>query len=123
MTTTDPFTTAAVERANEQYGTPGNREVFLDAAEWARSYLAAQDPTDAERSVRELHRQYRVYEHEDACPDTTDEHREAHHHEGSDGYGENYCDQLPLYTLCSHCRVEDGERADWPCPTIRALEA
>lgn len=78
---------------------------------------------DAEWSVRELHRQYRVYEHEDACPDTSDEHREAHHHEDSDGYGEYYCDQLPLYTVCDHCRDESGERVDWPCPTIHALDA
>lgn len=74
------------------------------------------------QAVRELHRRFGVYEHEDACTDTTDEHREEHHHEDSDSIGEYYCDQMPLYAVCDHCRDEDGERADWPCPTIRALD-
>lgn len=75
------------------------------------------------QAVRELHRRFGVYEHEDACTDTTDEHREEHHHEDSDSTGEYYCDQMPLYAVCDHCRNEDGERADWQCPTIRALDA
>lgn len=134
--TTDPFTEAARAEAERRWsrdqadGRPlpaharMNRRIgFEIGALWARTHLAAQEPTDAERAVRALHRQFSVYEHEDACPDPFDEHREAHHHEDSDGYGENYCDQLPLYELCDHCRDEDGERADYPCPTIQALDS
>lgn len=95
---------------------------LVDDHEGAKQRLSAQEPTDAERAVRELHRPYRVYEFEDACPDTSDGHREAHHHEDSDGYGEFYCDQRPLYTLCDHCRDESGERVDRPCATIQALD-
>ena len=95
---------------------------FEIGALWTRAHLAAQE-TDGERAVRALHRQFGVYEHEDDCPDTSDEHREAHHHEDSDGNGEGYCDQRPLYTLCDHCRDESGERLDWPCATIQALDS
>ena len=101
----------------------GRASGFTSGAEWARDHLAAQEPTDGERAVRALHRQFGVYEHEDDCPDTSDEHREAHHHGDSDGYGEGYCDQRPLYTLCDHCRDESGERLDWPCATIQALDS
>lgn len=99
-------------------------EAELDS--WmTRAYESEKRAWQAEKrikAVRELHRQFSVYEHEDDCPDTSDEHREAHHHWDSDGYGEAYCDQRPLYTLCDHCRDESGERIDWPCPTIRALD-
>lgn len=56
MTTTDPFTTAARRRA-EQFvpldgGEPNlifrDRRQLVEMAEWARSYLAAQEPDDAE---------------------------------------------------------------------------
>lgn len=133
--TTDDFTEAARAEAERRWPysanpdpTPAEDEDaalsagFMAGAVWARAHLAAQE-TDGERAVRELHRQFSVYGHEDDCPDTSDEHRGAHHHEDSDGYGENYCDRLPLYTLCDHCRDEDGERLDWPCPTIKALDA
>ena len=46
--TTDPFTEAASDKANARYGTAGNREVWMEAAEWARTHLAAQEPTGAE---------------------------------------------------------------------------
>lgn len=45
---TEAFTEAARAEANARYGTAGNREVWMDAAEWARAHLAAQEPTDAE---------------------------------------------------------------------------
>lgn len=45
--TTDNFTEAAAEEANARYGTAGNREVWMEAAEWARDHLT-QEPTDAE---------------------------------------------------------------------------
>ena len=97
--------------------------VSAPLGEVLRIVSAAQEPTDGERAVRALHRQFGVYEHEDDCPDTSDEHREAHHHGDSDGNGEGYCDQRPLYTLCDHCRDESGERLDWPCATIQELDS
>ena len=124
--TADNFTDAARAEAESLFlnstEVPSPQDVGEHIAVWARTHLAAQE-TDGERAVRELHRQYGVYEHEDDCPDTSDEHREAHHHQDSDGYGEAYCDQRPLYTLCDHCRDESGERLDWPCSTIQALDS
>lgn len=71
--------------------------------------------------VEALHRRYGLYELEDSCTDTTDEHREEHHHECADEVGEFYCDQMPVGAVCSECRTEDGERIEWPCDTKRAL--
>lgn len=69
-----------------------------------------------------LHRKYTYYELEDSCPDTTDEHREEHHHE-SDEIGEFYCDQMPTGDVCcGTCRDVNGDRMDWPCDTIQALD-
>ena len=69
-----------------------------------------------------LHRKYAYYEHEDSCPDTTDEHREEHHHEASDDIGEFYCDQMPTGdVVCDICRDVNGDRMDWPCPTAVSL--
>ena len=106
----------------ERYdGEEDQRDIILRAVK-DMAARETQEPTDAERAVRDLHRRFGVYEHEDACPDTSDGHREEHHHEDSDGYGEFYCDQRPLYAVCDTCRDEDGERVDWPCPTIQALD-
>lgn len=71
--------------------------------------------------VEALHRRYGIFELEDSCPDTSDEHREEHHHECADEVGEFYCDQMPVGAVCDECRTEDGERVDWPCQTVRAL--
>lgn len=130
--TTDPFTEAARAEAGRRWPRLPKRSGnalrlgkcfgFMVGAGWARTHLAAQE-TDGERTVRELHRRFGVYAHEDECPDTSDEHRDAHHHEDSDGYGELYCDQRPLYAVCDTCRDEDGERVDWPCATIQALDS
>ena len=51
--TTDPFTEAALAYARERYpsGTDLDRDrrmVVDEFAAWARTYLAAQEPTDAE---------------------------------------------------------------------------
>lgn len=72
--------------------------------------------------VRALHRRFNYYELEDFCPDTSEAHREAHHHESED-VGEFYCDQLPTGDVCCvSCVGPDGVRLEWPCPTIRAIE-
>lgn len=69
-----------------------------------------------------LHRKHTYYDHEDSCPDTTDEHREEHHHEASDDIGEFYCDQMPTGDVyCDNCRDVDGERMPWPCETAKIL--
>lgn len=75
----------------------------------------------AHTALRTLHRRFGIYEHEDACSNTSDEHREENHHEDSDDIGEYYCDQMPIGAVCDHCRDEDGERVDWPCATTQAL--
>ena len=73
--------------------------------------------------VRATHRRYTYYELEDSCPDTSDEHREEHHHEASDDIGEFYCDQMPTGdVVCDNCRDVNGDRMDWPCETIQALD-
>lgn len=73
-------------------------------------------------SLRALHRRFTYYELEDSCPDTSEAHREEHHHESED-IGEFYCDQLPTGDVCcASCVTADGERLEWPCPTIRAIE-
>lgn len=81
--------------------------------------------TEAElalQRVREQHCKYSYYELEDSCPDTSESHREERHHE-SDEIGEFYCEDMPTgYVVCDDCRDVDGERMDWPCPTIKALE-
>jgi len=73
-------------------------------------------------AVQALHRRFTYYELEDSCPDTSEEHREEHHHESED-IGEFYCDQLPTGDVCcDSCVAADGERLEWPCPTIQAIE-
>ena len=68
-----------------------------------------------------LHWKYTYYDLEDSCPDTTDEHREEHHHV-SDEIGEFYCDQMPTGDVCCDtCRDENGDRMEWPCSTAVAL--
>lgn len=71
--------------------------------------------------IREHHRPYRYFELEDSCADGSDEHREEHHHECTDMYGEFYCDQLPVGVACTDCCDEDGERVEYPCSTIQAV--
>ena len=55
--TTDPFTDAATSAYEDYVRTPKMNvgtfrdriaEAYMDAAEWARAYLATQEPTDAE---------------------------------------------------------------------------
>lgn len=91
----------------------------------ADDMLAAADRLEALQAqvsnVRAQHQPYRYYDLEDYCTNTSDEHREEHHHESADESGEFYCDQLPLGAACDICRDEDGDRIDWPCATIRAL--
>lgn len=98
---------------------------FEFGAEWGRVYLAAQESAAAaaERAVRKLHREVIVYEHEDDCPNTCDEHVEAHHHEDVENAGDYYCELMPVGAACVVCRYEDGERVDWPCATIQALDS
>lgn len=95
---------------------------------WALDDITAairQARTDHARAqvdrVRSLHREFPIYDHEDTCPDTSDEHRQEHHRQGS-AVGEFYCDQRPVGSECAECRDDEGSRIDWPCPTIRALD-
>ena len=125
----DDFTKAARAEAESRWptyaavgfsGAEDRQVAFRWGAEWARSYLAEQEPTDAERAVRELHapREEQVLggdcsieacDHEDECP------------------------TVP-FLVCTECwRVADesdtyfGERGvghvAYPCPTIQALDA
>lgn len=72
--------------------------------------------------VRAVHRKFTYYELEDSCPDTSEGHREERHHE-SDEIGEFYCEDMPTGdVVCDLCRDADGERMDWPCPTVAALD-
>lgn len=82
----------------------------------------AEAAVEALARVRELHRKYGLYELEDACTNTSEEHRQERHHEASDEVGEFYCEDMPIGAVCDECRDEDGERLDWPCATYKAME-
>lgn len=108
------------EIAARAFASPGCNRGCLDG-----NCVARHDRLDlvaALRAVEAVHCRHGLYELEDSCEDTRDKHREEHHHECSDDIGEFYCDQLPVGDMCDECRDEDGERMDWPCPTIRAIQ-
>ena len=86
----------------------------------ARSMLPAA--VEALARVRGLHRKFGLYELEDSCTNTSEEHREERHHESSDDVGEFYCEDMPIGAVCDECRNEDGERLEWPCATYQATE-
>ena len=46
--TTDPFVEAAYAESRQQWPMRSQRSAFESGARWARRYLAAQEPTDAE---------------------------------------------------------------------------
>ena len=126
--TTDNFTEAARAEAERCVMGGSNfaqdiREQLVGMAEWARTHLAAQE-TDAERAVRELHREVIVYELDSM--------------NGTWVYGE-HDERVVLRRYCAECSSEDVIHAvedhdwmedwgyawevDWPCATIRALDA
>ena len=98
----DDFTAAAREEARLywletlQDETVGIGNLGQHMAEWARAHLAAQEPTDAERAVRELH-----------AP-------RCHGMRDREGNPVDSCD---------HCYGPDGYNATYPCPTIQALDS
>lgn len=93
-------------------------QVFVEGALKIQGVPGLQARLDR---VRKLHRKWTYYDHEDMCPDTTEEHCEQRHHE-SDDIGEFYCEDMPTGdVVCEGCRDEFGERVDWPCPTVQAL--
>ncbi|MBL3699256.1 hypothetical protein [Leucobacter luti] len=112
-----------VRRAHEEADRLGGIESrFMGAAEERDVFKIERDEALARIArVEALHRRYGLFELEDSCPDISYEHREEHHHECADEVGEFYCDQMPVGAVCDECRTKDGERVDWPCPTVRAL--
>lgn len=102
------------ENLSREYPSECNKRVKAEAERDAA--LAAIE------RVRAEHRKFTYYELEDSCPDTSEEHREERHHE-SDEIGEFYCEDMPTGdVVCDLCRDADGERMDWPCPTVAALD-
>ena len=105
---------------------PGDAE-FIAAARTDVPWLVAavRRHDDALRAVLDLHKPMTMYEHEDACEDTSDEHREERHVEGSASYGEFFCLDLPTgVVLCAECsRDLDFDGRDYPCPTVRTITA
>ena len=92
-----------------------------NAMEYSNAITGAEVLLARIAEAAKLHRKYSYYDLEDSCPDTTDEHREEHHHE-SDEIGEFYCDQMPTGDVCCDtCRDVNGDRVDWPCETAKAL--
>lgn len=108
-----------LESSRDRDALVGLAQAWRDRAEAAEADRdALQAKVDA---VATIHRRYTYYELEDSCPDTSEEHREEHHHE-SDEIGEFYCDQMPVSAHCEACWDECGdERLEYPCPTRRAL--
>jgi hypothetical protein len=76
---------------------------------------------DRIQAVRDLHREWPVYGSDEDCSAGNEAHNEARHFESTDG--EWLCQDLYAYSVCSHCRDEEGFLDEtWPCPTIRALD-
>lgn len=75
---------------------------------------------DALSKVLDLHKPVIYYEHEDSCTNTDENHRAERHVEFD--LGEYYCEDLPTgKKACESCRDDEGERAAYPCATVRAL--
>lgn len=104
---------------SEGYTTSEARGEFRAGVQWADENHPA---VEALARVRELHRKFGLYELEDSCTNTSEEHRQERHHECSDDVGEFYCEDMPIGAVCDECRNEDGERLDWPCATYKATE-
>ena len=77
------------------------------------------------RAVLDLHQPMTMYEHEDCCENDSDDHREERHAEDVVHGGEFFCMDLPTgIVLCAECsRDLDFDGRDYPCPTVRAVEA
>ena len=78
--------------------------------------------TKALEAVLAEHHTNDEYEHEDNCPDISDEHRENYHHESIE-IGEFYCELIPIRKVCDSCRDDGGYRVEYPCPTVKAITA
>lgn len=107
------------DRNGQTWGLNWRRDQEFIAS--ARSMLPAA--VEALARVRGLHRKFGLYELEDSCTNTSEEHREERHHESSDDVGEFYCEDMPIGAVCDECRNEDGERLEWPCATYAAYQA
>lgn len=75
-------------------------------------------------AVLDRHRKSPLFDHEDGCENTSEEHREEKHVEWS--MGEFYCEDLHAGWTCRHCyEVQDidslGEPPAWPCSTVQDL--
>lgn len=77
------------------------------------------------RAVLDLHQPMTMYEHEDCCENDTDDHREERHAEDVNHGGEFFCMDLPTgIVLCAECsRDLDFDGRDYPCPTVRVINA
>ena len=78
------------------------------------------------RAVLDLHRKGTIYYHADHCENHSDEHIAERHDEYSDAMGEYYCRDLPMHDVCRECSgvfEDEFESAEFPCPTVRAVEA
>ncbi|MCZ4325700.1 hypothetical protein [Brachybacterium paraconglomeratum] len=128
--TTDDFTKAARKRAEQivplDGGEPNlifrDRRELVEMAEWARTHLAAQEPTDAEKAVRELHRPAQVYTLAEDCTES-----ESHEWSTASHGGDELCLNEPTgQQFCTECCPEDAfDCTDYPypCATIQALDA
>lgn len=90
--------------------------------EWVASEAARAMWPVLSAGLRELHTKGTIYEHEDGCPDTTEEHRQERHREDVEHGGEYYCLDLLLHHVCVHCSDGEGSMADWPCATVQELD-
>ena len=93
----------------------------MAGVEWACATYQSSPAVEALARVRGLHRKFGLYELEDSCTNTSEEHREERHHESSETWAEFYCEDMP-WPVCDECRNEDGERLEWPCATYQATE-
>lgn len=133
--TTDPFTEAARAEAERRWprdqadGRPlpaharMNRRIgFEIGALWTRTHIAAQEPTDAEKAVRELHRPAQVYTLAEDCTES-----ESHEWSTASHGGDELCLNEPTgQQFCTECCPEDAfDCTDYPypCPTIQALDS
>lgn len=96
--------------------------VSAPLGEVLRIVSAAQEPTDAEKAVRELHRPAQVYTLAEDCTEP-----EAHEWSTASHGGDELCLNEPTgQQFCTECCPEDAfDCTDYPypCPTIQAFDS
>ena len=91
-----------------------DRDAIVDA------HNEAPKAWEALGKVLELHREMPIYDVEEACENTDEDHRDERHVESEDGI--LLCKDLPTgSSACRECRDSDGFEGSWPCATVKSI--